>query len=1684
MLILCIAGAVELSQFLKGIRSRKPSVALPTPTPANFRDNSTVISSQEEVEERTMETIERTVSAAGVASGNKKFLFGADASQHSFKTTDKNVTVVCTEGKHDRGSSKIKLVNVVNFKWEQKNYPGRLIACHKDCYLLAYSIRVTKLSKSESMVRVAHLELPERCLIKGLSDDILDLQFSHNSTTECLLGIIERTALHVHQVLVKSEKVTTALKVKIVDPLEGHVPVCDRITWCPYLGDGGGDEMDDFAKQLLVWTRGSTFQCYSISALSKLYLNMTDLKASDIDGGGFKASDGDAIITGSVFSDDGTTLALSSNDGLIRFYQVYQHANDRSPRRLHLWKPHAGKPITSFFFLDNYTETVNNKTIWKHAITCAENNSEIKVWCCESWACLQTIRLVSPVPDATLNFKAEIDISSTYLVLTERSTRQIYVLQIRKGPGSVSPDVPEGQKKVLRSSKPVQPYIVSIAEYPLSTSVLGFAILYATAGNAKDSDYYSEYAHHEQDDDDEEQSAGGSRCVVIRMFLVQPNNLQDCTLMYDALPESDDTETTEVELTEDPEQRALEAPDSQGNSSSVSSSSSSSAASSSNETTDNNVSHPPSEEDDGEVGTEAKGKVVIAEDANTGSKHSNGTDKEEEEEEDDARLKMAEAAQKLNEAFGTICTTVAPSADGSGSAPTTPGNTSSTKVNLMTPDSFSTPASSGVTRSASVKDNHKDVRIINLSELPYPEMETIMNQYDRSAGRRRGRVGAASTNTATAIASGAAPKTTNSTITIGARKNNSSVTSTASANGSVSSDSTDDEREEEEEEEGGGNTSIASVAGSERIANITDDPDDEDGDEIDEVVTVAPKVVVPVLTKGGKKGFPMANGGSKSGADQPKHKKGHAGVVDQQQESVLSISASALHIEHFTKILTLDEAEPPTVREKIKSDDTVNPDVLSTLFMLAKATKQHQQPATAVPEPSTLQTANALEAFVNMVKNRAEITNANTMADDAASSKTKHRKSINGAAAADAPEDSVTDAPVVPPMPSAEMLASGGSSPSREVQQIMSTKGGAAISMVDDMFMYSCVEQKDDDFEDDEEDDDEEGVVNVGATYTEEDGVAVVVANGTVDNSDVADGKDEVLDVSTDTSVLLSGEKTTAAVVALKESIADSTKDELALKKISVMKISGAVLGDSPTTKKARQVEQNDAPSASNFWPATVPTEVPTVASTSEVKPSAPKSSTPIVVPPTVVTIDSNKQLDELNGKLDSMMELLLAQSRQIEEMNAQFEAMKKSKADEQRRTSTMINRINQTLPKMIETQLTQLFMQHALKIDEIMVASFNKQQKLLLETLAHILPQAVLAQLPERLTGILIQELSTKMLPQINAKLDMIKQSVSIDLAEKFRTSEGTIRDATQRAIRSEPFVKTISLSVQSGMRGIMEQAYQESLRTIILPSYDKTAREMFFQLSAAFSEGLKECMHKIDQHIVRVGRTQDRTSEMVEIIRQLPDKLATISERTASTAVRAMRESVEKDLKGLQTPLLKSIRENIRQEIEKGFEVQASSLEDSVLSVVRSQAQTPAPSNADVQEQIKQYLGSGQINKAFHKALLSNDLSLVEFLLERADHKQVFNPCPLEQTVLLSLIQQISADMSNHNELKQKYLSDAIVNLDIQDPITKEHSPKVMLELINNCQSFMAANPSSSLCTSLKMLVIAAQYMGFKNI
>ncbi|EAT38138.1 AAEL009934-PA [Aedes aegypti] len=1234
-------------------------------------------------------------------------VFNKDKKQQCIDIGGQDVTIVGGTGKHDHGSSRVKLANIVDYKWEQKHYPGRLIACHNEGKLVAYAIKVPSRPVAEGMVRILHLVIGQRALIKGMKSEVLDLQFAHISS-KALLGIIEKVSLQVHKVDVVNEKVVCSLLLKVNDPIESHIPVCDKISWCPYLSGSGF--VDDYASQLLVWTRGGNFQCYSVSTIIRKY-GIGELSGSDISDGGFKFRETLPLITGAIFSADGTTLAVSCEDGVIRFYQVYQHTNDNNPRCLHQWKPHGGKSISSFFFLDNYTEESGDQTLWKHAITCAENNTEIKVWSCETWECTQTIKF-APSIEQPLSFIAEIDSTSSYLILADMATRELYVLQIRKEAFRSENELSITNGKPSKES--FNAFVSSVAEFPLPSPILSFGILNVAVRKFKTSDAYLIEALDDYDED-ENSSLYSVVSVVIRMFLVQPKSVQECMLFYQP--------------------------------------------------------------------SVALGTEVLSTLSSNSSEYRNIS------------------------------------------------NTSSGSISSTKKDDQLTTAEEIANRSLGSEGDKSDQSVPKPSETSLPAAEL-------------GRIRSPNVTVSAAIATVPASTGSNGAVAVAV------AVSATSSTGSVAS-----------------------------------------------------------------------NGSSK----------------------------------------------------KHKSDDAVNPNVLSTLFMLANVTKQQQQ------QQQQLQTTD--ESPNDSYKDKPSplsmlnIVNS-TMIEEQEQAKVRQSVELQQKATA-------LETPPVPPMPSAEMLASGGSSPSREVQEILSLKDN-------DCYNFKNI--------DDDDDDD-----------------------------------------------VLQQRKVPAA--------SDAPKP---LKNLQEVKPINKEQGPSSQEKLVKNEPTNNID-----WP-----KAPEV-------PHPPSAQPPPPQPPMIVTVPQNsKQLDDLTQKMDRLMDVVQEQSHQISGLRSQIHELNRARLEDAKAYHKEMKEIKALITPVINSTYRsgQASMTHLLQTTQT-----NQMTQM---------PLVMVPQIVEGLRPIIVRELQSQVMLIVGTKLEGMVRVIQNDISKwKLQANENLTKVNIERLCRSQAVIDAMNHAVEVGVKTGLEKLYTDSLHKIILPANERVLREIFVQLTYTFASGTKEYLQKLDQYIGQQKQFTDRTDDVLELVKKIPEQVNSNTDQQYKSSTTVLREDIARDFKLLQASLLKVIRENIRHEIEKGLEAQASSLEDSVLSAVRSQAQTPAPSNVDIHEQIRLLLASGQINQAFHKALLSNDLGLVEFTLEKAEYKQVFNPCPLEQTVLLSLIQQISADMVNYNELKHRYLSDSIVSLNFSDPITKEHAPKVMRELTQNCQTYLSSNPGHPLATSIKMLMIAIQGLVYKQ-
>lgn len=173
-----------------------------------------------------------------------------------------------------------------------------------------------------------------------------------------------------------------------------------------------------------------------------------------------------------------------------------------------------------------------SNSLWKHAITTSDNNTEIKVWCCATWQCIQTI-VFSAASEGGMFFKAEIDPTSSYLVLTDTKNRALYVLDVVQRVDDDQNDEAKStdEENANNDSALAKPsaFIKSITEFPLSSPILSFGILNATIRKYK-SVYNDIYSLEDVDDYDEDNL--NRYCVVIHLFLVQPKSVQECHVLY------------------------------------------------------------------------------------------------------------------------------------------------------------------------------------------------------------------------------------------------------------------------------------------------------------------------------------------------------------------------------------------------------------------------------------------------------------------------------------------------------------------------------------------------------------------------------------------------------------------------------------------------------------------------------------------------------------------------------------------------------------------------------------------------------------------------------------------------------------------------------------------------------------------------------------------------------------------------------------------------------------------------------------------------------------------------------------------------------------------------------------------------------------------------------------------------
>nr|CAD7440503.1 unnamed protein product [Timema bartmani] len=428
-----------------------------------------------------------------------------------------DVTIIPSAGTHESGSSKLKFNNVVDFCWDMQFYTGQLLAVHVTNNYLAYGIQAV--SKNNGAVRVMNRKNNVRALLKGMQGMVQDIAFAHIPHQVVLASVDDFGNLFVHEVT-DSEigTLTCTLLLHVENTSNSMSPrASHRVIWCPYIPEEDSDTLlQNNVAKLLVLIHGSRAELWNVGMVNRKH-GVGPLHPDEVEEGFLEINEHEQDIVDASFSPDGTALATASLDGYVKFFQVYMH-NENTPRCLHQWQPHGGKPLASLFFLDNHKTHIPDAQFWKFAVTGAESNSELKIWSCESWSCLQTIRFSPDMGGTGVTMKAGLDLAAGFLLLTDMFRKVLYVMQIQK--------------------EDTTAYVSSVIEFLLPCSMLSFGVVDASIRKFKSCESFSLEDVCEDGVDDPD----CVDAVVVTLYLVQPKSLQDCHIVYQVAQQNADNQ--------------------------------------------------------------------------------------------------------------------------------------------------------------------------------------------------------------------------------------------------------------------------------------------------------------------------------------------------------------------------------------------------------------------------------------------------------------------------------------------------------------------------------------------------------------------------------------------------------------------------------------------------------------------------------------------------------------------------------------------------------------------------------------------------------------------------------------------------------------------------------------------------------------------------------------------------------------------------------------------------------------------------------------------------------------------------------------------------------------------------------------------------------------------------------------
>ncbi|CAI9755055.1 unnamed protein product [Fraxinus pennsylvanica] len=346
--------------------------------------------------------------------------------------------------------------------------------------------------------------------------------------------------------------------------------------------------------------------------------------------------------------------------------------------------------------------------------------------------------------------------------------------------------------------------------------------------------------------------------------------------------------------------------------------------------------------------------------------------------------------------------------------------------------------------------------------------------------------------------------------------------------------------------------------------------------------------------------------------------------------------------------------------------------------------------------------------------------------------------------------------------------------------------------------------------------------------------------------------------------------------------------------------------------------------------------------------------------------------------------------------------------------------------------------------------------------------------QLTDMVNNCLNRDLSSIVEKTVKKELTAVGQAVARTIIPSLeKTASTSITEAFQKGVSdkavnqleksvSSKLEATVARQIQTQFQTSGKQALQETLKSSleasVVPAFEMSCRAMFEQVDATFQKGGIEHTAAAQQHF------ESSHSPLA------------IALRDAISSASAVNTLSSELLDG-QRRLLALAVAGANSEAPNPL---VSQLSNGPLGGLHEKLEVPL----DPTKELSRLIAERKYEEAFTAALQRSDVFIVSWLCSQVDIPGILSitPLPLSQGVLLSLLQQLSCDISKDTPRKLTWMRDILSAINPTDPMILVHVRPIfeqVYQVLNHHRNLPTTNGSEPANIRLIMHVINSMLM-----